>query len=114
MNDVFEVREAFVQFIRDFANTATDVNHHTVRRKRLPVQASGIYRWRETVCAIFHCGREAMEAPDVVRPLIPPPDRPHIPREIPWRVDVLRSILDIGADICSTLKGFIRPTKMNI
>ena len=43
LDDVFEVREVFVQFIRDFANTATDVNHDTVRRKSLPVQAFGIY-----------------------------------------------------------------------
>ena len=38
-NDVFKVGEGFVQFIRDFACVATDVNDDTVRRKGLPVQA---------------------------------------------------------------------------
>ena len=33
LNDVFEVREDFVQFMRDFANVAADVNHDTVRRE---------------------------------------------------------------------------------
>ena len=55
-----------------------------------------------------------MEAPDVVRQLEPLPDRPRIASgEVPWchGVDVLRSIVDKGADICGTLKAFVRPTK---
>ena len=56
-----------------------------------------------------------MEAPDVVRLLEPLPDRPRIPSsEIQWYADVLRFILDKGADICSTLKAFVRPTKMDV
>ncbi len=43
MNDVFEVREDLVQFIHDFSNTVTDVNHDTIWRERFPVQAFGVY-----------------------------------------------------------------------
>ena len=57
-----------------------------------------------------------MEAPDVIIGLrVPLPQRLRIPgSEIPWHGDVLRPIIDKGADICGTLEGLIRPTKMNI